>query len=78
MKTVFRGGKSMADLTHLFRTEQKIRYPDTGKWHKGKIKETYPDHVIVDIPDISDHCWFEENFNLEYLYPECNFEQRSR
>lgn len=70
----------MADLTHLFRTEQKIRYhdPDTGKWHNGEIKETYPDHVIVDIPDISDHCWFEENFNLEYLYPECNFEQKSR
>lgn len=70
----------MADLTHLFKIEQKIRYydPDTGKWHKGKIKETYPDYVIADIPDISDHCWFEENFNLEYLYPENNFEQESR
>ena len=35
---------------------------------------TYSDHVIVDVPDISDHCWFEEDFNLEYLYPEYDFE----
>lgn len=66
----------MSDLTRLFKVGQKVRYcnSDTGKWHKGKIKEICPDHVIVDIPDLSDHCWFEENFNLEYLYPEYNFD----
>lgn len=66
----------MANLTHLFKVKQKVRYhdPDTGKWHNGEIKETHPDHVIADIPDISDHCWFEEDLNLEYLYPEYNFD----
>ena len=44
----------MANLTHLFKVKQKVKYhdPDTGKWHNGEIKETHPDHVIVDIPDI--------------------------
>ena len=57
----------MADLAHLFKAKQKVRYhdPDTGGWHNGEIKEIHPDHVIVDIPDISDHCWFEEDLNLE-------------
>lgn len=70
----------MANLTHLLKVKQKVKYhdPDTGKWHNGEIKETHSDHVIVDIPDISDHCWFEEDLNLEYLYPEYNFEQESR
>ena len=66
----------MADLAHLFKAKQTVRYhdPDTGGWHNGEIKEIHPDHVIVDIPDISDHCWFEEDLNLEYLYPEYNFD----
>jgi hypothetical protein len=66
----------MADLAHLFKAKQKVRYhdPGTGGWHNGEIKEIHPDHVIVDIPDISDHCWFEEDLNLEYLYPEYNFD----
>ena len=67
---------SMANLTHLFKVKQKVKYhdPDTGKWHNGEIKETHPDHVIADILDISDHCWFDEDLNLEYLYPEYNFD----
>ena len=27
------------------------------------------DHIIVDVPEVSDHCWFEENFNIGYVYP---------
>ena len=55
----------MANLTHLFKVKQKVKYhdPDTGKWHNGEIKETDPDH-----------CWLEEDLNLEYLYPEYNFD----
>jgi hypothetical protein len=63
----------MADLTRLFKTGQKVRYKCEGKFYKGTVKETYADHVIVDVPEISDHCWFEEDFNLDCLFPEYNF-----
>ena len=31
----------MADLAHLFKVKQKVKYhdPDTGKWHNGEIKK---------------------------------------
>ena len=64
----------MADLTHLFKIGQKVRCNMDGEMHNGTVKETYTDHIIVDVPNISDHCWFEEDLNLEYLYPEYNFD----
>jgi len=39
------------------------------------VKETYPDHIIVDIPEISKHCWFENDFNMDCVYPEYNFQE---
>jgi hypothetical protein len=69
----------MANLTHLFKVGQKVRYlsdDDFGgraTWHKGTVTQTYEDHIIVDIPDISDHMWFEEGLGLDKLYPEYNF-----
>ena len=63
----------MPDLTHLFPKGQKVKCRMDGSLHKGTIKEIYQDHVIVDIPEISDHCWFEEGFNLDDLFPEYNF-----
>ena len=38
-------------------------------------QETYPDHIVVDIPEISEHCWFENDFNMDCVYPECNFKE---
>lgn len=64
----------MSDLTHLFNVGQVVYYVDDeiGR-HKGIVAETYTDHIIVDIPSISDHMWFEQDFNLDMLYPEYNF-----
>ena len=31
------------------------------------------DHIIVDIPEISVHCYFEEGFNMDCVYPDYNF-----
>lgn len=63
----------MSNLTHLWKVGQKIRYNCEGNWYKGEVKEVYPDHLIVDCPDISDHLWFESGLNLDCLYPEYNF-----
>lgn len=31
------------------------------------------DHIIVDIPEVSNHCWFGTGINIENVYPEYNF-----
>ena len=63
----------MADLTHLFSIGQKVRCKLDGKFYDGTITEMHKDHIIVDVPNISDHCWFEEGFNMDCVYPEYNF-----
>ena len=63
----------MSDLTHLFSVGQKVRCKIDDVFYNGTVKETYTDHIIVDIPDISDHCWFENDFNIGDVYPEYNF-----
>ena len=65
----------MSDLTHLFKTGQKVRCNFDGTFHSGTVKETYKNHIIVDVPEISDHCYFGEGFNLDCVYPEYNFEK---
>ena len=69
----------MADLTHLWKIGQKVVWV-VDEWdtvtplrYKGTIKEVYPDHVIVDIPDVCDGCFFEQGFNMDTLYPEYDF-----
>ena len=64
----------MANLTHLFHVGQKVKCSFDGKLHDGAVKETYPDHIIIDVPDISDHCLFEEGFNIGDVYPYYNFQ----
>lgn len=63
----------MANLTHLFKIGQKVKCNLDGVFYNGTVKETYEDHIIVDVPDISDHCWFEEGFNIGNVYPVYNF-----
>ena len=69
--------KASSDLTHLWKVGQPVRYYSDefggSPWHKGVVTEVYTDHVIVSCPDISDHLWFEPDFNLDQLYPEYNF-----
>lgn len=63
----------MSNLTHIFRIGQKVRCNLDGTFYSGTVKETYADHIIVDIPGISDHCWFESGFNIGDVHPEHNF-----
>jgi hypothetical protein len=66
----------MANLTHLFHEEQKVMCNTEIGLLWGTVKEVYEDHIIVDIPEISDHMWYEEGWNLDEVYPEYNFEDR--
>ena len=54
----------MSDLTHLFKIGQVVRCRFDEDFCMGTVKETYPDHIIVDVPEVSDHCWFENGFNI--------------
>lgn len=63
----------MTNLTHLFKVDQKVKVNCDGKFYDGTVKETYEDHIIVDVPEISDHMWYEKDFNLDDVYPEYNF-----
>ena len=66
----------MSDYTHLWKVGQPLRWHvndfEGDFWHKGTVKEVYPDHIIADIPEICDHCWFDD-FNMGDIYPEYNF-----
>lgn len=65
----------MSNLTRLFTIGQIVRCRMDKKFYKGIVKETYPDHIVVDIPESSEHCWFENDFNMDCVYPECNFQE---
>ena len=65
-----------SNLTHIFKVGQNVKCNLDGKLYKGIVKETHEDYIIVDIPEVSDHCWFEQGLNLSDVYPEYNFEER--
>lgn len=70
----------MANLTHLFKIGENVKYVvndfDEKKIYDGTVKEVAADHVLVDIPEISDHMWFEEGMNLDMLYSAYNFTEK--
>ncbi len=35
---------------------------------EGWVTRIYKDHIIVNIPRVSDHCYFSEDFNMHELY----------
>lgn len=63
----------MADLTHIFKVGQRVKCRMDEDIHDGVIKETFKDHVIIDIPDVLNHCWFENDLNIEDVIPVYNF-----
>lgn len=63
----------MNNLTHLFKVNQEVKVNLDGILYNGTVKEIYEDHIIVDVSEISDHCWFENGFNMDCVYPEYNF-----
>lgn len=64
----------MSNYKHLFKINQQviIKFEDDKKTHKGTITETATDYIIVDVPDISDHCYFDCD-NIGCVYPDYNF-----
>lgn len=68
----------MANLAHLFKVGQKvkIRNNDFDALHKfsdGVVKETHEDHIIVTETKTNTDGWYEEEFNIELIYPDYNF-----
>lgn len=59
----------MSDLTHLFKIGQVVICRFDEDFYTGTVKETYPDHIIVDVPEVSDHCLFENGFNISCVQP---------
>ncbi len=69
----------MADLTHLYSVGQKVKcrfsdFETRQRFLDGTVTETAPDHLIIDVPEVSDHCWYEEGVNLDCVFPSYNFE----
>ena len=64
------------DLTHIFHVGQKVRVFVADdiwqKWHKGTVKETHEDYILVDVPDICDHMQYENDY-IGDVRPEYNF-----
>ncbi len=58
----------MSNLMHLFKVNQKVKCNVDGKFFNGTVKETYEDHIIIDVPEISDHMWYEEGLNIGDVY----------
>ena len=46
----------MENLTHLFSVGQKVRCKMDETFYKGTVTETHTDHIIIDIPEVSNHC----------------------
>lgn len=63
----------MSDLTHLFKVGQEVRCNLDGNFFPGTVTETAEKYIIVDIPEICDHCMFMTGFNIGDVYPEYNF-----
>lgn len=62
----------MSDLTHLFTVGQKVKCNMDGQMFDGIIETTHVDHIIVNIPGVSDHCWFENGVNMDCVHPDYN------
>ena len=64
------------DRTHIFHVGQKVRVFVADdiwqKWHKGTVKETHEDYILVDVPDICDHMQYENDY-IGDVRPEYNF-----
>lgn len=48
----------MSKLQHLFKVGQNVKCRIDGIMQKGIVTEVHDDHIIVDIPEINNHCWF--------------------
>lgn len=63
----------MADLSRIFDIGQRVNCRIDDRLYERVVNEVYCDHIIVDIAEISNHCWFEEGINIGDVYPEYNY-----
>ena len=63
----------MANLIHLFKIGQKVKCNFDETFFDGTVREVYPDYILVDVPQISNHCRYENEINICDVYPEYNF-----
>ena len=68
----------MANLTHLFKVGQKVRYKNDDfdavkKFTDCVVKETYTDHLIITDTETNTDLWIEEGFNMDCVFPVYNF-----
>lgn len=68
----------MADLTHLFKVGQKVKYHNTDfdaikKFIPCVVKEVHADHIIITDTETNTDLWCEENFNMDCVFPDYNF-----
>lgn len=68
----------MSDLTHLFTVGQVVKCKFDDDFCIGTVKETYQDHIIVDVPEVSDHCWFENGLNIDCVFPVYEILEKAR
>ena len=62
----------MSDLTHLFKVGQKVVCLFDGEQYSGTVAETHTEHIIVNVPNVSAHCYFDRDM-LDLVYPAYNF-----
>ena len=68
----------MADLTHLFKAGQKVKYKNDDFDAVQRIvpcvvKETHADHIIITDLETNTDLWVEEGLNMDCVFPDYNF-----
>ncbi len=63
----------MSNLKYLFYVGQKVKCVLDECTFSGTVTQTEPDYITVNIPEVSDHCRFEEGINMDCVYPDYNF-----
>lgn len=53
----------------VFKIGQTVKCKLDGVVYDGTIKKVEKDHIIVDVPEVSDHCRFEEDCNMYQVFP---------
>ena len=61
--------EKMISKTSKFHVGQKVRCKMDEKTYLGTVKSVETDHILVDIPEVNDHCWFEPGYNLHWVTP---------
>lgn len=68
----------MANLTHLFKVGQKVKYKNDDfdavkKFTDCVVKETHADHIIITDTETNTDLYIEEGFNMDCVFPDYNF-----